>query len=78
MRQHSDKIGTIAEDVVLPKNERVIRRAAKADGMEMQNFYTSIPIERIECDRRDVTENKSEHFPIFMIGISVVQVTKCN
>lgn len=71
MRQQSVKIGTLADNVVLPKTERVVRRSSEAYNMEKQNVEAQ---KSYNVTEHEVSVKKTEHFPGFMIGISVVQV----
>ncbi|KAJ6641126.1 Rhomboid-related protein 1, partial [Pseudolycoriella hygida] len=70
VRQQSMKIGTLANNVVLPKNERNLRGLSKAEKIEMQN----VEAQQSDTVNEKTIERKSEHFPFFMITISVVQI----
>ncbi|KAJ6641140.1 Protein rhomboid [Pseudolycoriella hygida] len=65
VRQQSTKIGALANNVVLPKNERKWRGLSHAEIIEMQN---------VDTVKETTIKRKSEHFPFFMISISVVQI----
>ena len=69
------KIGTLADTIVLPRNERFSQRI-KTHGTEreMQNLGTVTPQTHVIIDEHESTKKKVEHFPIFMIGVSVLQV----
>lgn len=72
IRQHSEKIGTLAEDVVLPRNERLIRRTSRIEDVPMQNIESQYPHPTAAIFQPTI--NQSKHFPVFMIGISFIQV----
>lgn len=60
---------------MLPKNERSSRRNTPNNNTELQNTGNEHPQTHIVIEP-EWAEKKVEHFPIFMIGISVVQVIK--
>ncbi|KAJ6637849.1 Protein rhomboid [Pseudolycoriella hygida] len=72
VRQQSSKLGTLANNVVLPKNERNLRMLSKAEKIGMQNVEAQQP-DTVEVVAT-TTVKKTEHFPVFMIVISVVQI----
>ncbi|KAJ6639154.1 Protein rhomboid [Pseudolycoriella hygida] len=72
IRQHSTKIHTFAEDVVLPKNDRTLRQAARAEDLSMRNAEAQYP-HRSTASICSYEENPQQ-FPIFLFLISLVQI----
>lgn len=72
IRQYSDKVSTFAEDVALPKNERLLRQASRTEDLSMRNIEAQYPHPSTATlyNQRE----PSRHFPIFMVTISLVQV----
>lgn len=78
IRQNSVKIGTFAEEVVLPKHRRSMHRAI--------NTYGVLALRDVESDgayMETTTEKKPielqpKYFPVFMISISAIQVKTKN
>lgn len=73
VRQHSEKISDFAEDVVLPKNVRLLRQASRTEDIPMDNIeaqYTRPSTASLYDSETDA----SRHFPIFMFTISLIQV----
>lgn len=78
IRYHSEKIGTLAEDVVLPKHERVMRRTSRTEDIEMQNVETPDPhTTTVTVEAVEQPQKQPKHFPAFMILISIIQVIFC-
>ncbi|KAJ6643860.1 Rhomboid-related protein 1, partial [Pseudolycoriella hygida] len=77
IRQNSEKIGTLAEAAVLPINQRSIQRTSTSGEITLKN------VESQGSDARhaptatapNTLDIQQRYFPIFMIGISLVQVT---
>ncbi|KAG4071680.1 hypothetical protein HA402_011834 [Bradysia odoriphaga] len=73
LRQNSEKIGSFAEDVVLPPNQRSGQRAPVPEVILMRD---------VEAQNSSMTtivvdlspQKQSKHFPSFIVGISIVQV----
>lgn len=76
LRQHSEKLGTLAEGVVLPKNERDSRRISKAEDVSIANslIVSELPFPSSIVNLYSHQAVESKTFPVFMIGISVIQV----
>ncbi|XP_037035638.1 protein rhomboid-like [Bradysia coprophila] len=74
LRQNSEKIGTFAEDVVLPPNQRSGQRATVPEvilvrDVEAQNSNMSTMV--VDCR---TSQKQPRHFPSFIVGISIIQV----
>lgn len=75
LSHHSDKIGSLAEDVVLPRPERAMGRTSRTEDIEMQNVESPDPYTTTVTV--DQPQKQPKHFPSFIIGISIVQVIYC-
>lgn len=75
LRQNSQKFGTLAEDALLPKNERNARRLSKTDDVLIDNIVSELPFPSSVVNLHPNPQAiESTPFPVFMFGISVVQV----
>lgn len=73
VRQQSTKLALFADNVVLPKNERILRQIHKSELTEMHSVESQHPHTNVFPDK-ETTATKTEHFPAFMIGVSLVQI----
>ncbi|KAJ6641125.1 hypothetical protein Bhyg_06060, partial [Pseudolycoriella hygida] len=69
VHEQSSKIGTLANNVVLPKNERKYRALSQAERMEMLNMEA----QRSDTSDEAILDKTFEHFPAFMVIISITQ-----
>ncbi|XP_037034417.1 rhomboid-related protein 2-like [Bradysia coprophila] len=74
LRQNSEKIGTFAEDVVLPPNQRSGQRAPLPEVILMRDVeaQNSSMVTMVIIDQSP--QKQSKHFPSFIVGISIIQV----
>ncbi|XP_037043160.1 rhomboid-related protein 2-like [Bradysia coprophila] len=72
-RQQSTRIVKLADNIVLPRNERTSRQIPKNVIMEMNSVESQHPPAAVFPDK-GITAMKTEKFPKFMIGVSVVQI----
>ncbi|KAG4066197.1 hypothetical protein HA402_008941 [Bradysia odoriphaga] len=72
-RQQSTKIVTLADNIVLPMNERTSRQIPKNVITEMHSVESQHPQANV-FPNKEITAMKTEKFPKFMIGVSLVQI----
>lgn len=72
LRENSEKIGTFAEDAILPKNRRSPHVSVPEVELEEVQVHGS---HRTTVTRFQPVKMQPKHFPFFMIAISVIQVT---
>lgn len=71
----------LAEEVVLPKNQRISRLTSQTEDVAMQDveaqapYLPYSPTATVQKPSEKPILHRTRHFPVFMIGISLIQVT---
>ncbi|KAJ6645770.1 hypothetical protein Bhyg_00979, partial [Pseudolycoriella hygida] len=72
LRQNSEKIGSLAEEVVLPINQRSGQRAYVPEVIVLRDVEAHVMSSMVV---EHSAENQSKEFPTFMLAISFIQVS---